>query len=397
MRKFVLVLLVLLSVPALAQIDYQYRIASFMSSDGMETYNYQYDNSEGTNLLGIHQNFINDNIEIIDSLVYDEVGRIISIQTHQNFGGYWRKVCWIDYTYNPMGLRTTRKNYNDFNDGNGGVLSGTYYYLYDNEGKLIQRNLEFDSYLYEKVTYHYNEDGLLMAEEAMTDPFIGSFENSVLKEYYYDENGYLSQTMVYSWYYYEWELQLRSDYKYDEVGNCIEFASYNSYGIPQEKNVYSYDTEVSSDEVYHFPNPENSYPALPQMKNKLDSYEYWALNQDSGQLVFAMDYLFLYDYLGEDEPEDPEDPEDPENPDAIDELENNLKIYPNPANDFIKLSAVGYQLSVIKIYNYLGILVGEFEANSNEIEINISNYNSGVYFIEINTENGNNIKRIIKN
>jgi hypothetical protein len=94
---------------------------------------------------------------------------------------------------------------------------------------------------------------------------------------------------------------------------------------------------------------------------------------------------------------DPEDPEDPENPDAIDELENNLKIYPNPANDFIKLSAVGYQLSVIKIYNYLGILIGEFEANSNEIEINISNYNSGVYFIEINTENGNNIKRIIKN
>jgi hypothetical protein len=52
---------------------------------------------------------------------------------------------------------------------------------------------------------------------------------------------------------------------------------------------------------------------------------------------------------------------------------------------------------VIKIYNYLGILIGEFEANSNEIEINISNYNSGVYFIEINTENGNNIKRIIKN
>ena len=98
--------------------------------------------------------------------------------------------------------------------------------------------------------------------------------------------------------------------------------------------------------------------------------------------------------VGESEPDDPEDPEDP---DTIDEFENNLMIYPNPANDFVKLSAVSGQLSVVKIYNCLGMMVEEIEVNSNEIEINVSNYNSGVYFIEINTENGNNIKRIIKN
>ena len=81
---------------------------------------------------------------------------------------------------------------------------------------------------------------------------------------------------------------------------------------------------------------------------------------------------------------------------SINEIENNLKIYPNPANDYIKLSAVGYQLSAVKIYNHLGILVEEFEVNSNEIEINISNYNSGIYFVEINTEKENNIIKIIK-
>jgi hypothetical protein len=43
------------------------------------------------------------------------------------------------------------------------------------------------------------------------------------------------------------------------------------------------------------------------------------------------------------------------------------------------------------------MMVEEIEVNANEIEINVSNYNSGVYFIEINTENGNNIKRIVKN
>ena len=90
------------------------------------------------------------------------------------------------------------------------------------------------------------------------------------------------------------------------------------------------------------------------------------------------------------------DPEDPEDPDAIDEFENSLMIYPNPANDYIKLSAVGYQLSAVKIYNYLGILVDEIETNSEEIEINVSNYNSGVYFVEINTDKENSIIRIIK-
>ena len=97
--------------------------------------------------------------------------------------------------------------------------------------------------------------------------------------------------------------------------------------------------------------------------------------------------------VGESEPDDPEDPEDP---DTIDEFENSLMIYPNPANDYIKLSAVGYQLSAVKIYNYLGILVDEIKANSDEIEINVSNYNSGVYFVEINTDKENSIIRIIK-
>jgi hypothetical protein len=97
--------------------------------------------------------------------------------------------------------------------------------------------------------------------------------------------------------------------------------------------------------------------------------------------------------VGESEPDDPEDPEDP---DAVDELENNLMIYPNPANDFVKLSAVSGQLSVVKIYNCLGMMVEEIEVNSNEIEINVSNYNSGVYFVEINTDKENSIIRIIK-
>ena len=69
----------------------------------------------------------------------------------------------------------------------------------------------------------------------------------------------------------------------------------------------------------------------------------------------------------------------------VDEQVNNAtySIYPNPASDYIKLSAISSQQSVVKIYNALGMLVDEYEMNSSEIEINVSDYNSGIYFIDI--------------
>ena len=80
---------------------------------------------------------------------------------------------------------------------------------------------------------------------------------------------------------------------------------------------------------------------------------------------------------------------------SIEELDNDFMIYPNPASDFIKLSASRHQLSAVKVYNYLGILVEEIEVNANEVEINTSNYNAGIYFINIQTENGNVTKKVV--
>ncbi len=70
--------------------------------------------------------------------------------------------------------------------------------------------------------------------------------------------------------------------------------------------------------------------------------------------------------------------------DGIEETEEvAFNIYPNPAKDFVKLSAVSCQLSAIKVYNCLGMLVEEIEVNANEVEINISDYNTGIYFVNI--------------
>ena len=75
----------------------------------------------------------------------------------------------------------------------------------------------------------------------------------------------------------------------------------------------------------------------------------------------------------------------------------NVSVYPNPAKDFIKLSAIGGQSSVVRIYNCIGTIVEEMEIDSEDVEIDISEYNSGIYFININGENGNVIKKFVKN
>ena len=73
-----------------------------------------------------------------------------------------------------------------------------------------------------------------------------------------------------------------------------------------------------------------------------------------------------------------------------------MMIYPNPTNGFVKLSAISGQLSVVKVYNSLGMLVEEVEVNADEVEINLSAYNAGVYFINIETENGVAVEKVIK-
>ena len=55
-------------------------------------------------------------------------------------------------------------------------------------------------------------------------------------------------------------------------------------------------------------------------------------------------------------------------------------LYPNPANDFVTIS--GENLGTVRVYNALGQMVDEFEANGSELRINTTNYENGVYFVK---------------
>lgn len=65
---------------------------------------------------------------------------------------------------------------------------------------------------------------------------------------------------------------------------------------------------------------------------------------------------------------------------SVNENEALTTLYPNPANDFVTLS--GENLGTVRIYNALGQKVDEFEANGNELRINTTGYENGVYFVK---------------
>ncbi len=64
--------------------------------------------------------------------------------------------------------------------------------------------------------------------------------------------------------------------------------------------------------------------------------------------------------------------------------ENNatVTLFPNPANDFVTLK--GESLGTVRVYNTLGQVMDEFEANGNELRISTAVYENGIYFVKAN-------------
>ena len=66
--------------------------------------------------------------------------------------------------------------------------------------------------------------------------------------------------------------------------------------------------------------------------------------------------------------------------------ENTFNIYPNPANDYVKVS--GDDINTISVYNSLGALVERIDVEKSTTLIDLSEYNAGIYFINIEQNNG---------
>ncbi len=91
-------------------------------------------------------------------------------------------------------------------------------------------------------------------------------------------------------------------------------------------------------------------------------------------------------------------------PDSYRDYKNDLvKIYPNPVDSKFKIqsrslsgSKIGNK-STVKIYNVIGNEVKNFEVFSENQELDVSDLNSGIYFMHIENEHSKGITKFIKN
>lgn len=73
-----------------------------------------------------------------------------------------------------------------------------------------------------------------------------------------------------------------------------------------------------------------------------------------------------------------------------------ISVYPNPSNGVFNISFIN-QSKYYEITNALGELISSSNINSNKIEIDLREYDNGIYFLKVITEKGDyGIKKIIK-
>ncbi len=82
-----------------------------------------------------------------------------------------------------------------------------------------------------------------------------------------------------------------------------------------------------------------------------------------------------------------------------DALASSFKTFPNPVNNVITISnANNILLSDVRVTDINGRTVKTINANNvSEVQINVADLSAGVYFLNINSDSGNAVKRIVKN
>jgi len=76
-------------------------------------------------------------------------------------------------------------------------------------------------------------------------------------------------------------------------------------------------------------------------------------------------------------------------------IDHNLSIFPNPSNETVYVQLNGVEITSIDVMDMTGRKVGTFTTSTQFVEINVANFNAGTYLLNINTEKGNLVKRII--
>ena len=77
--------------------------------------------------------------------------------------------------------------------------------------------------------------------------------------------------------------------------------------------------------------------------------------------------------------------------------QDNIRLYPNPANTNLSIEILDVTFDEIMIFSTTGMLVKTINPSSNNLEVNVSEFQSGMYFIRFVSDGLAVTKRFVKN
>ena len=73
-----------------------------------------------------------------------------------------------------------------------------------------------------------------------------------------------------------------------------------------------------------------------------------------------------------------------------------LRVYPNPVSDIVTIQTEGYGKQCIEILSLSGQIIFSKEMDGNEMQIDLSEWNKGMYVIRLTSDNKTNTRKLIK-
>ncbi len=360
-KLYLFMMMALFAIPVFAQTNYNYYLSNVKASDDFENVIYQIDESFHVGMI----EFFEEGEPSYDRYVfYDDNGNLIKLETHQYIEGEYVFVNYIEYGYNDLNQKITRKNYNNFSGTF--ELGGTYYYSYDDNGNMVYWELDFAGGIFQKCELTYNEDNNVVQEIGYDQDFSGAFQNSWKIDYEYDNQGNKVSCTDSYWMGSYWAPSSTDRWTYDEYGNCIVHELINN-GVVVEKSEYNYDFNINIENVVLYENPENEFPVFPYMTNAVVSEKYY-LENEAQQLVHVCDYIYSYEEI---------------NTTCVKENELSLICYPNPASSSFMIQSE--DVENVEIYNMLGNKVFSGAVNGSR-QIDVTDFDNGVYVVKMYNE-----------
>ena len=76
-------------------------------------------------------------------------------------------------------------------------------------------------------------------------------------------------------------------------------------------------------------------------------------------------------------------------------LEMQVKVYPNPARDYINIEAAGFNIQSVELLSLDGRLIKKLDTAIQQVQFDLSGINKGIYLLKINAAGKTKMERIV--